>query len=147
MQAPTVKAVMVIRKPASEVYEAFVDPSVTTHFWFTDSTGRLEPDAHVTWRWSMYDASADVTVKELEQDERIVVEWTGPGNLIEWTFEPQSDGSTFVTLTNSGFSGGDDELMANALDTQSGFTYLLAGAKFYLEHGIDPNLVVDHMPH
>jgi catechol 2,3-dioxygenase-like lactoylglutathione lyase family enzyme len=33
---------MLIRKPAAEVFEAFVDPDVTTHFWFTKGSGRLE---------------------------------------------------------------------------------------------------------
>lgn len=36
-QQPVVKAEMLIRKPVEEVFEAFVDPAVTTRFWFTKS--------------------------------------------------------------------------------------------------------------
>jgi hypothetical protein len=40
--ALTAKAEMLIRRPVAEVVEAFVDPAVTSRFWFTRSTGRLE---------------------------------------------------------------------------------------------------------
>lgn len=41
-KAPVVKAQMLIRKPVAEVFEAFVDPAMTTKFWFSRSSGRLE---------------------------------------------------------------------------------------------------------
>jgi len=58
-QAPVAKAGMLIRRPASEVFEAFIDPAITSRFWFTKSTGRLEPGKHVTWTWEMYDVSVE----------------------------------------------------------------------------------------
>jgi hypothetical protein len=36
------KAQIVIRRPVREVFDAFVDPDVTTKIWFTHSTGRVE---------------------------------------------------------------------------------------------------------
>lgn len=42
-QAPVAKAAMLIRKPIAEVFNAFIDPAITTQFWFTKSSGRLEP--------------------------------------------------------------------------------------------------------
>jgi uncharacterized protein YndB with AHSA1/START domain len=41
-QAPCAKAEMLIRRPVSEVFEAFVDPAITSKFWFTRGSGRLE---------------------------------------------------------------------------------------------------------
>jgi uncharacterized protein YndB with AHSA1/START domain len=38
--APIVKTQMLIRKPAEDVFEAFVNPAITTKFWFTRSTGK-----------------------------------------------------------------------------------------------------------
>ena len=135
-------AQMVIRKPIADVFEAFVDPKVTTKFWFTKSSGKLVPGERVRWTWEMYDAHADVLVKEVEQDARILVEWDGYGTTpIEWKFTPLSGDRTLVEVTNSGI-----DTVENALDSTGGFTFLLAGAKFYLEHGIEPNLVADHMP-
>jgi hypothetical protein len=41
IQPPTVKAEMLIRRPVAEVFEAFVNPDVTTRFWFTRSSAKL----------------------------------------------------------------------------------------------------------
>lgn len=57
---PTAKAQMLIRKPVAEVFEAFVDPAITTKFWFTKSSGKLEPGKEVRWDWEMYGFSAEV---------------------------------------------------------------------------------------
>lgn len=40
-------AEMLIRRPVAEVFEAFVDPAITTQFWFTHSTGRLDQHREV----------------------------------------------------------------------------------------------------
>jgi uncharacterized protein YndB with AHSA1/START domain len=137
------KAQMLIRKPVAEVFEAFVNPTLTSQFWFTKGSGRLEPGAQVRWDWEMYDASAQVTVKEIVPHERIVVEWDSPGPRIEWTFTARTPDTTFVTVVNSGFVG--DDAVAQALDSQGGFNLLLGGAKIYLEHGINPRFVPDHV--
>lgn len=36
-QVPVAKTGMLIRKPVAEVFEAFIDPNITTKFWFTRS--------------------------------------------------------------------------------------------------------------
>jgi len=40
-QRPVAKAEMLIRKPIDEVFEALVDPAITSLFWFTNGSGRL----------------------------------------------------------------------------------------------------------
>ncbi|MFX6987837.1 polyketide cyclase, partial [Acinetobacter baumannii] len=40
---------MMIRKPAAIVFNAFIDPVITTKFWFTKSSGPLEEGKTVTW--------------------------------------------------------------------------------------------------
>lgn len=42
MSAPVVKAEMLIRKPIADVFSAFVDPAITTKFWCTKSSGKLQ---------------------------------------------------------------------------------------------------------
>ena len=63
---PVMKTGMLIRRPVAEVFEAFIDPEITTQFWFTRSSGRLTPGAQVEWAWEMYDVSAAVTVQAIE---------------------------------------------------------------------------------
>lgn len=148
-KAPAVKVQMLIRRPAAEVFEAFVDPAITTKFWFTRSTGRLEPGRKVRWDWEMYGASAMVSVKAVEQGKRILIEWPdahGGPCPVEWTFASHGADATLVTISNGGFSGSDDDQVAQAIDSTGGFTWVLAGLKALLEHGIVLNLVADHFP-
>jgi uncharacterized protein YndB with AHSA1/START domain len=140
---PVARAEMLIRSPVARVFEAFVDPSVTSRFWFTRASGRLEKGATVTWYWDMYGVSGDVVVKEIERDRRIVIEWPTP---VEWTFTDRGDEGAFVSITASGFTGSDDDRVAQALDSMGGFTLVLAGCKAYLEHGLELGLVGDHNP-
>lgn len=144
--APVARAEMLIRKPASDVFEAFVDPAITTRFWFTKSSGRLEPGRNVRWDWEMYGVSAQVAVKEVENDKRILIEWDEPPTQVEWRFTARPDGTTFVSITNSGFSGTADEVVKQAIDSMGGFSLVLAGLKALLEHNVILNLVADHYP-
>lgn len=138
---------MLIRKPVAEVFRAFVDPEVTSRFWFTKSSGPLEPGVNVRWEWEMYGASTTVNVKEVEEDSRILLEWDPDSpREVEWRFFPGEDGTTFVRVTESGFKGTGDEIVAQALDSKGGFTIVLAAAKALLEHGIAPTLVADAHP-
>lgn len=145
-QAPLVKAEMLIRRPAPEVFRAFADPSITTKFWFTKSSGRLEPGARVRWTWEMYGVSTEVTVLELEQDQRILIEWDDPPTRVEWVFTARADHTTFVSISNYGFMGSGDEVVRQALDSMGGFSFVLAGVKALLEHGVALDLVADHYP-
>ena len=142
------KAELLIRKPVAEVFEAFVNPAVTTQFWFTKGSGRLEAGKQITWEWEMYNVSAQVDVKAIEPNKRILIEWTGYSGLnpVEWVFTPHKNDTTFVSVTESGFTGTDDEIVQQALSSTGGFTMVLAGAKAWLEHKIHLNLVLDRFP-
>jgi uncharacterized protein YndB with AHSA1/START domain len=142
------KAEMLIRKPAAEVFAAFVDPAITSKFWFTKGSGKLEPGKTVKWDWEMYNVSADVNVTTIEPNKRIVVDWSthGEPTTIEWTFTPLPDNTTFVSISNSGFSGDDDEILQQVVASTEGFTIVLAALKALLEHGVTLKLVADRFP-
>jgi uncharacterized protein YndB with AHSA1/START domain len=148
-QAPAAKAEMLIRKPAAQVFEAFINPEITTKFWFTKSSGRLEPGKQVQWDWEMYGVSALVRVKEIDENQRILIEWGSKDEIpttVEWIFTPYGKEATFVSVVNTGFQGAGDEIVAQALDSTGGFTWVLAGLKAYLEHNIQLNLIADRFP-
>ena len=46
---PVAKAQMLIRRPIAEVFEAFADPAITSQFWFTKGSGKLEAGKKVRW--------------------------------------------------------------------------------------------------
>ncbi len=147
-QMPVAKAEMLIRRPVAEVFEAFINPTMTTKFWFTRSSGRLEPGKEVQWDWEMYDVSSQVAVLAIEENKRILIEWSGYGTptLVEWIFTAPEDDTTFVSITNTGFSGNGDELVNQAIGSTEGFTLVLSGLKAFLEHNIMLQLVADRFP-
>lgn len=143
---PVMEAQMLIRRPVAEVFEAFVNPEITTRFWFTKSSGRLEQGKTVRWDWEMFGVGTEVNVKAIEQDKRILIEWDDPPCPVEWHFEPRGDDATLVKISNSGFRGSDDEVVRQAIDSKGGFTMVLAGLKALLEHGVVLDLVRDQFP-
>lgn len=147
-EVPIAKAEMLIRKPPAQVFEAFVNPEVTTRFWFTKSTGRLEAGKQITWTWEMYNSSIQVNVKKIEVDRRILIEWGNYGSMtaVEWLFTPYEGDTTYVSITNSGFYGDGDKVVRDALDSKGGFTWVLAGLKALLEHDIELNVILDAFP-
>ena len=147
-QIPIMNTAMLIRRPVEDVFEAFVNPDITAQFWFTKSSGRLEAGKQVQWDWEMYNISVPVTVKTVEPNRRIVIEWPGYSgtSTVEWVFSPQKDGTTFVSITESGYTGSGDELVKQVTDSTQGFSLVLAGAKALLEHNIKLNLVPDRYP-
>jgi uncharacterized protein YndB with AHSA1/START domain len=146
--SPIAKAEMLIRRPVAEVFEAFVNPAITSRFWFSKGSGRLVVGQQVSWTWEMYGFSVQVNVKAVEPNDRILVEWSAYGvpTPIEWIFKPRPDGTTFVSVTNKGFPGTEAEAMQHALDAIEGFAFVLAGAKALLEHNVKLNLVPDRFP-
>ena len=147
-RSPIAKAEMLIRKPVVEVFEAFVNPAITSKFWFSKGSGRLEAGKQVTWDWEMYHFSLPVKVKVVEQNTRILVEWSAYGapSTIEWIFKSRPDGTTFVSVTDRGFPGDESEAWQHAVDSTEGFAFVLAGAKALLEHNVRLNLVPDRLP-
>ena len=147
-QPPKMNTGMLIRKPVIEVFEAFINPEITTKFWFTRSSGKLETGKQVQWDWEMYGISIPVTAKVIEPNRRIVIEWPGyaGSSTVEWMFASREDGTTFVTITETGFAGNGDELVKQVADSTQGFSLVLAGLKAFLEHNIRLNLVADRYP-
>lgn len=146
MTKPIVKTQMLIRKPAREVFNAFIDPAVTTKFWFSNSNGKLEIGKRRRWDWEMFGVGGDVEAKAIEPDSRILIEWPEDRSTTEWRFEPRGDNATLVKITYTGADASGDALLAQATDNMQGYSLVLAGAKFWLEHGVAPKLVVDSKP-
>ena len=146
--APVAELRILFRVPVSKVFEAFVEPDITTKFWFTQSDGRLEPGKHVNWRWEKRDLTVPVHVLEVEPDKRILMEW-GKGDdrsTVEWTFTAQSDDSTSVNILNSNFKGSLEEIVAKAIDSQGGFSKMLGDAKAFLESDGNVSPIAENDP-
>lgn len=131
---------MLIRKPIEEVFNAMIDPKVTTQFWFTHSSGKLEKDKKITWKWEMYGVEAQVEVMEIIQNQKIHFNW---GNEVTFEYQKISDNQTYVIVKEFGYELENEELIQKIKDSTGGFTTVLDGMKCWLEHRINLNLVKD----
>lgn len=142
------EAGMLIRKPVAEVFNAFVNPEVTTNFWFTKSTGKLEEGEEVIWTWEMYDLHVPVKVAQIVPNELIEVEWGNYNEMtrVVFTFKKIAENETFVQVVNDLFKGNAEELKSQIRDSTGGFNLVMAGCKAWLEFGIHLNLIRDRFP-
>jgi uncharacterized protein YndB with AHSA1/START domain len=143
---PGVTAQMLIRKPVSLVFKAFIDPEITKHFWFTKGSDKLATGKTVIWEWEMYQVSSKAFVKEIIPNKKIAIDWGEPATAVDFNFEALSDDTTYVTISNDGFAEQGDELLRKINDSAGGFTTVLDGLKAYLEHHINLNLIADKFP-
>lgn len=144
---PVVKVGMLIRRPAADVFRAFVDPAITTRFWFTKSSGPLAPGASVRWEWEMYGVGTDVTVHAFEEDVRLVFDWGAADarTTVEVRLLPWHE-HTYVQIAERGFTGSGDQVVARVANSTGGFSTLLCAMKAFLEHGLVLTVVLDHHP-
>ena len=147
-KAPVARTGMLIRRPVEQVFEAIVNPEITSRFWFSKGSGRLESGKKVRWEWRSHDVSIEVTAISVEPQKRVLIEWpgyTGPTR-VEWTFQAVPDGTTFVRVQESGWTDDADRLIRYVADSTQGFTLMVAGLKALLEHNIRLNLTLDRYP-
>lgn len=143
---PTVETQMLIRKPVAIVFQAFIDPKITTNFWFTKSSGQLEVGKTIIWDWEMYGVSNKVLVKDIVPNKKISTEWGDPTTNVDYEFTALTNDTTYVVIKNYGFNLTGDKLIQAIKDNTGGFTTVLDGLKAYLEHNINLNLIGDKFP-
>lgn len=142
----SVETQMLIRKPVSEVFSAFIDPEITKNFWFTKGSGKLEIGKTITWEWEMYGISTDILVKDIVENKIITIVWGQPATTVDFEFNALTDSTTYVTIKNYGFDKTGDELLDVIKDSTGGFTTVLDGLKAFMEHNINLNLIADKFP-
>lgn len=129
---------MKIRKPAHEVFEAFVDPAKIGNFWFSSSSARWEPGKTIKLRYEEYNAEGEINVTEIIDNRKIVFEWDYGGKIHSVTVsltEPEA-GSTIVEIVEGGFEESGEDGVALLVGNKEGWVYMLTCLKGYLEHGI-----------
>jgi uncharacterized protein YndB with AHSA1/START domain len=124
-----------ILKPTNEIFEAFVDPSKISNFWFSSSSERWEQGKTVTLTYDEYGYQGDITIIEIEENKKIVFQWGE--HIVTITLKELDNSSTIIEVTEEGFKDNDDELISQLLDNKEGWVYMLTCLKSYLEFGVN----------
>lgn len=143
---PTIETQMLIRKPIAEVFQAFIDPEISSQFWFDSSTGKLEQGKTVQWTWSKYQVSTQVKVLTIIENKQIQIVWGDPKSTVDFIFEEVSPNKTYLRIRNYDIPLQGAELIKFIIDATGGFTTVVDNLKAYLEHGLKLNLIEDKFP-
>lgn len=134
----TAKATIQIQKPINSVFEAIIDPTKMNQYFIESSTGKLETDKTVEWKFPEFDELYPVVGKIIRKDEYISFDWSGgkQNMLVEIVLEKQTDDSTVVKIVEHEMS--DDEAgIKQVIGQTEGWANFLASLKAYLEYGIN----------
>jgi uncharacterized protein YndB with AHSA1/START domain len=142
MTSPIAKIELLIRRPAAEAYRAFIEPEMLTQFWLAKASQPLAPNARVRWEFLVPGAAATIDVRSMTENQQIVTAWDDD-TTIDFTFTAIEPELTSVRVTQAGFSGSPDEVVAKALDATQGFTLVLCELKALLEQKLTLNAVRD----
>jgi uncharacterized protein YndB with AHSA1/START domain len=147
-QALSAKARILIRRPPAAVFAAFADADAMSQFWFARRDEGLKEGETVAWFLGSdeHTVSFDVRVEELRYPTKLVISWERDGacTQITWTLAATARGDTILTIEEAGFAGDADAIVAQTLDSTSGFNQVIIAAKAWIEHGVALNVVADH---
>jgi len=149
MDKITAKAQMIIRKPPATVFDAFVDAHTMSKFWFTRRDDGLKQGETISWYVGQGEdaPSVEVRVEHLQPSEKIQIQWGHRDQFtqVNWHIEKTIDGHSILTIEESGFTGSNQEIIKQALDSTGGFNQVIVALKSLLEHNATVNIVTDHV--
>lgn len=138
-QTLEIKASIQIQKTVHEVFEAIVDPAKMSHYFISESNGRMEEGKKLTWYFPEFKTPVPVRVSKVEKDNYISYHWDGEDGkdlLVEITLIAKGPNATLITVTEK--SRDNDEAGIKWLKGNTeGWANFLACLKAYLEYGIN----------
>lgn len=138
MEKLTSKASIQIQKPIEQVFKFIVTAQGMSRYFIESSTGDLETNKTVIWKFPEFDDQFPVTGKQIKANEYIAFDWSGgePSMLVEIFLSPQADGSTIVKIEEHEMNNTDEGIKKMMQQTE-GWANFLACLKASLEYGIN----------
>ncbi len=134
-----IKVALQIGKPIHEVFEAIVDPFRVSKYFISESTGRIEKNAHLSWKFPEFDKEFPVLVGHIIEDEYISFTWNdmdGSELRVEIKLNDLSEKTTLVTIAEKSRENDVAGIRWLKGNTE-GWANFLACLKAYLEFGIN----------
>ena len=134
----TIKAALKVLKPVHEVFEAIADPAHMSHYFISQSSGRMEEGKTLQWQFPEFEGQFPVRVQQVEPDRLLSFLWDdtdGTETKVEITLQPM-DGATFVSITE-GSKPNNEANIGWLMRNTEGWANFLACLKAYLEYGIN----------
>src|SRR5687768_18357338 len=92
-----------IQKPVAEVFDGVVNPKKLSGYFVQKASGPIAEGAIVKWKFPEFAEEFDVVVRQVVQNERIVLEWEaqerGYNTRVEMSFKPLDAENTMVQIS------------------------------------------------
>lgn len=128
-----------ILKPVAEVFDGVANPGKLTGY-FTKTATPMEEGKTAFWSFPEFPEEFPVLIRKIVPEELIGLEWKADdgdyNTTIEIRFEDLGDGSTLVTILESGWRDNQKGLESSYRNC-SGWMHMVTSLKAYLEHGIN----------
>ncbi len=126
--------VIQIQKPINEVFEGIVNPEHLTKYFISESSGRLEAQKEVIWKFPEFPDKFPVKVIEIETNRSVSFVWD-PETVVKITLDELPDNSTLVKVNEKGKEFNESNLQW-ALSNSGGWANFLACMKAWMEYGV-----------
>ena len=144
-----------IQKPVAEVFDAVYNPAKLSKYFATGgASGPLDEGKTVIWQFADFPGEAPVRVKQVIPNQLIAFEWDAGEGVeepdgtkravaykqtvcrVEMKFEALDDGSTMVSISESGWPESQKGLDLSYGNCQ-GWTQMSCCLKAFVEYGIN----------
>ena len=139
MQQLEIKAALQVRKPASVIFDAIIDPEKMKNYFISSGSDKMEEGKTIIWRFPEFDFDAPINVGKVEKDRYISFSWEGSEGkelIVEILLEPQADNSTVIRIIEKSMENNPEGIEWLGRNTE-GWANFLACLKAYLEYGIN----------
>lgn len=133
-----IKTAIQIQKPATEVFEAIIDPAKMSNYFISKGSGRMEDGKQIFWSFPEFDLEFPIRIGKTEMDKYISFYWEmdGVDLLVEITLTSRADKSTLVSITEKSRNLDESGIKWLKGNTE-GWANFLACLKAWLEYGIN----------
>jgi uncharacterized protein YndB with AHSA1/START domain len=139
MAKPAFEVRATVDRALEEVFDYVVEPELLSSYFTSASSGPLEEGADVRWEWPD-GQSETVHVETVERNRKIVLTWPAfrvkTVTRVTMTFEAQGPERATLTIAESGWGEGDDQL-ASAFEHCAGWQHMVLCLKARLKFGVD----------
>lgn len=135
-QTLEIKTSIQIQKPIHEVFDAIVDPAKMSNYFIANSSGRMETDGKLIWRFPEFDMDVPVRVAKVIKDEFISYYWDNDKMemLVEMKLTKHGN-DTVVSVTEKSAENNEAGIKWLKGNTE-GWANFLACLKAWLEYSI-----------
>src|SRR6478735_839912 len=103
------KATIQIQKPIEEVFEGIVNPEKMTHYFISESNGRMETGKELIWKFPEFPIEVPLKDIKVEINRSVSFVWD-PETVVTIVLEEQTDKSTVVKVTEGEKKYNEDNL-------------------------------------